>query len=80
MEAAAKAEILLEEDEYIYGVDLQAGELVDQITFYSNFETYGPYGGWGGTAGSAEEGSYLAYITGREGEQIDQLNFYFEDC
>lgn len=40
--------VTFEEDEYLTGLDMFQGDLVDYVTFYtSSGERYGPYGGGG---------------------------------
>jgi hypothetical protein len=55
------------------------GERIDQLTFNTNQRSIGPCGGDGGGADVAQgpAGTRLSYISGRAGEKIDQLTFYF---
>lgn len=78
---SVQPEINLADDEYVTSVQLRCGEKLDQITFITNKDHYGPFGGSGGHTETFTfpEGSYLQYFAGRCGESIDAISFAYGD-
>ena len=65
-------------DEFISGVQGRSGDRLDQISFQSNKQSYGPFGGGGGAPFSVNfSGGALHYIFGRSGSGVDQIGFAF---
>jgi hypothetical protein len=62
-------------------ITVDHGEKIDQVTLNTNLRSIGPCGGPGGSTNVAQgpPGTRLSYITGKSGELVDQLTFYFVD-
>ncbi len=68
-------------DELISAVEGRCGDVLDQITFRSNKEVYGPFGGSGGHPFSLDfQGKTLLYLFGRSGAEVDQIAFAYGDA
>ena len=71
--------------EHIYQVSGRFDSKVDQLSFHTLDDNgvtrvHGPYGGDGGSSFSTK-GSYLRYIGGRAGSELDRIDlFYDDDC
>lgn len=64
--------------QYIVRVDYRGGGSMDAVGFTTNKGTsYGPFGGGGGSAGTytVTPGQKLGCMTGRSGDEVDQLIF-----
>lgn len=72
-------EVYLAAEEYIVSVTVVSGSKIDQLTFNTNFRSIGPCGGDGGGTSVAQgpPATRLSYISGRSGDLVDQLTFYF---
>ncbi len=72
------ASVSLASNEYIVQVNYAGGDRVDSLSFKSNLgKTYGPYGGDGGGKGTYKvtPGEKLGCVSGRSGEEVDQIVF-----